>query len=286
MSSIGSAVFLVAMLTPGISFAQGKATLAREAAEYILKKFGREAAAESVGTLTRKLETLALKYGDDAFIAVKKVGPRAFRIVEETGEHSIESVKLMAKYGDDAIWVVAKPKRMAIFIKYGDNAATSIMKHGEIAEPLINSLGKPAVGALKAISPQNGRRLAIMAEDGQLAKIGRTTRLLDVVEKHGDQALDFIWRNKGSLAVGTALTAFLSNPEPFLNGASDITKIAAENVVRPIALVPAQVAIHAAKNTNWTFVAICSILVLGLLTGVRLWLKRYSNYYPGMKVTH
>ncbi len=268
---------LVGVSFPSISLAQGKATLAREAAEYLMRKFGKEASKVGVETLTRKIETLAIKHGDDVFIAVRKVGPRTLRIVEDAREHGTKSVKLMARYGDDAVWVVAKKNRMAIFVKYGDHAAEGMMKHGEIAEPLLTSFGKPAAGALKAVSSQNGRRLAMLAEDGQLAQIGQTPELLEVVAKHGDRAADFIWRNKGALTFTAALTAFLVNPELFLDGATDITKIVAVNAVKPIADVPGKVASEAARNTNWTVVVVCGVCVLGLFAGARLWLRHRGS---------
>jgi hypothetical protein len=274
------AVLLAALLglaLPNISLGQGKAALAREAAEYVMRKFGKEAAEVGVETLTRKIETLAIRHGDDVFLAVRKVGPRTLRIVEEAGEHGLESVKLMARYGDDAVWVVAKKNRLAIFVKYGDNAAESMMRHGEIAEPLLVSFGKPAAGAMKAVNSQNARRLAMMAEDGQLAKIGQTPELLEVVAKYGDRAADFVWRNKGALTVAAALTAFLANPEPFLDGATDITKVVSENAVKPLANVPGQVASEAAKNTNWTVVLAIGIGVLGLLAAARLWLRHRAS---------
>ncbi len=242
-----------------------------------MRKFGKEAAEVGVETLTRKIETLAIKHGDDVFVAVRKVGPRALRIVEEAGEHGLESVRLMARYGDDAVWVAAKNNRLAIFVKYGDNAAESMMKHGEISEPLLQSFGKPAAGALNAVNSQNARRLAMMADDGQLAKIGQTPELLEVVAKYGDPAADFIWRNKGALTVAAALTAFLANPKPFLDGTTDITKIVAENAVKPVADVPGQVAAEAAKNMNWTVVAVCGLCVLGVLAGARLWLRHRAS---------
>jgi hypothetical protein len=34
-------------------------------------------------------------------------------------------------------------------VKFGDNAAEAMMKHGEIADPLLHSMGEPAAGALK-----------------------------------------------------------------------------------------------------------------------------------------
>jgi hypothetical protein len=167
---------------------------------------------------------------------------------------------------------------MAIFIKYGDNAAEGMMKHGEIAEPLLSSFGKPAAGALKSVNSQSVRRLAMLAEDGQLAKIGQTPELLEVVAKYGDRAADFIWRNKGALTVTAALAAFLANPEPFLDGAKDITKVLAEHAVKPIAEVPGQVASEAAKNTNWTVVIVCGLCVLALLAGARDWLRHRAAY--------
>src|SRR6266702_1669213 len=97
----------LALLSPAISFGQGKTALARKAADYVMRKFGKEAAEVGVETLTRKIEILAIKYGDDVFLAVRKVGPRTFRIVTEAGEHGAECVKLMARCGDEAVWVVA-----------------------------------------------------------------------------------------------------------------------------------------------------------------------------------
>jgi hypothetical protein len=235
---------------PSPVFAQGKAALAREMAEYVMKKFGKEVADESVETLTRKIQTVILKYGDDGVAAVKKIGPRSFRLIEEAGENGLKSVKLMAKYGDEAIWVVGKKNRLAIFVKYGDNAADAMIKHGEIAEPLIGKFGDSAALALKKVSPQNARRISMLEDAGELAAIGRTPELLRVVGKYGDKAMDFIWKNKGALTVAAALTAFLANPEPFINGSLNLAKVVSDSVVEPIA-----------QGTNWTLIIL--ILIAG-----------------------
>ena len=263
---------LLSVLFTNGTYAQGKAALAKEAAEYVLRKFGREAADEGVETLTRKIETLAIRHGDDAIPAVKKVGPRVFRLIEEAGEHGTHSIKLMAKYGDDSIWIVSKQNRLAIFVKYGDDAAKSMIKHGEIAESLIQSLGKPGASALNAVSSQNARRLAMMADDGQLTKIGRTPELLEVVATYGDRAMDFIWKHKGALAVTAALTAFLANPEPFIDGTADITKYVKEGAVRPIAE-------EVGRRTNWTVVIVSGAGVFAVLLCIRAWMRhgRSSN---------
>jgi hypothetical protein len=51
--------------------------------------------------------------------------------------------------------------------------------------------------------PRTVRRLATLAENGTLARIGRWSELLVVIERHGNLALTFIWRNKGALTVTT-----------------------------------------------------------------------------------
>ena len=272
---VTSVICVVAL--PAAAPAQGKAAMAREAAEYILGRFGKEAAKEGLEGLTRKIELLALKHGDEAVVAVRKVGPGTFRLVEEAGEHGLDAVKIMAKYGDDAVWVVARKNRMAIFVKYGDNAGEAMMKHGEVAEPLLDAAGKSAAGALKAVSTQNGRRLAIMQSEGELARIGRTPELLDVVAKYGDRAMEFVWKNKGSLAVTTALAAFLVNPEPFIDGTADITKAIAESAVKPLATASGQAMTDAARSIDWTLVTVCGLCVAGSLIGIKL-LRRRSAY--------
>lgn len=197
----------------------------RETTEFLARKFGKEVAEEGAENIAKRLTTLSSKYGDDVVCtAVKKVGPRGIRLMEEAGSNADVVAKLLSKHGNEAVWVVSKPKGLSLFVKYGDDAAEAMIKHGEAAMPVINQFGKPAADAMKVVSKQNGRRIAMMTKSGELAKIGRTDELLAVVSKYGDEGMNFIWKNKGALAVGTALTAFLLNPEPFIKGAASLGK--------------------------------------------------------------
>ncbi len=148
----------------------------------------------------------------------------------------------MAQYGEHgANRIVSRPQAMKLVAEHGDAVAAVLVKHaGGIAEPVVERFGAGAVRALEAASPQGGRRLAMMVADGELAKTGRAAELLDVIGKYGDPAMDFIWRNKGSLAVGTTLAAFLATPETFLKAGQGVAKTVAENAIRPLAEVPAQ----------------------------------------------
>ena len=251
--------------------ADGKTKAAREVADYVFQRFGRQVVREGSEALARRIELAAAKHGDEIFEAVRRVGPRALPLVEEAGSHGSQAARIMAQHGEaGATWVVARPSAMNLVLRHGDGAAAVLAKHsGGIAEPVVEQFGAGAVRALEATGQQGGRRLAMMAADGELAKIGRTEELLAVVAKYGDPAMDFIWRNKGSLAVGTTLVAFLASPETFLNAAQGITKTVAENAVRPLAEAPAAAikegAGEVARRTNWTLV------FLGLIASVMLY---------------
>ena len=249
-------------------FAQGKAAMARELVEFVSRRFGKEVAEEGTEVLTRKVESLLVKYGDDVAEAVRKVGPRSVQLLDNAAAEGVEqSARLLAKHGDDAIWVVANQSRRAIASKLGDEAAEAMIKHGEIAEPILELAGQSGAAALRNVSTKGGRQLKMMLDDGALSKIGRTSELMNVVGKYGDDAMNFVWKNKGSLLVGTALVAFLADPEPFINGTKDLASVAANVVVEPMAK-------EIGARTNWTL-TICTLAVLCMAYfGFKQWLRK------------
>ena len=98
--------------------------------------------------------------------------------------------------------------------------------------------------------------------------------MLGVVGRYGDRAMDFIWRNKLTLAGGTALAAFVANPEPFLDGTRQLVENSvdslASNVGKPIAEK-----LGDAKDWTWRILAISAMLIL--FWG---WKTRRSNRAP------
>ena len=203
----------------GRARAQGRSKAAQEAAEYLLQKFGREAAREGASTLARKIEVYAARHGDEFLKAVRQVGPRTFHLVEEAGAHGNQAVRVLAQHGEHgATWVVSRPKGMQLFLQHGDEAAATLVRHKGIAEPVIDKLGKPAIRALQATNTQSCRRLSMMVESGEFARIGRSQEVLDVIGRYGDRAMTFVWEHKGALATTAGLTAFLANPEAVMNG--------------------------------------------------------------------
>lgn len=204
------------------------------------------------------------KFGEEGLQAIGKVGPRAFtKIIREAGEHSSAAVKLAAKYGERAVWVVTKPRGLAIFLKYGEEGAAAVMNHPGVAEEAVERLGVPAARALNAVSGAQARRIGMMIEDGTIKAGEKSSGLLDVVAKSGDEAMEFIWKHKGALTVTATLTAFLKNPEPFIQGVETLVV----ETVKPIGT-------EIAKRTNWTPVMIVVVALITMLLAFRIFLRR------------
>jgi len=235
----------------------------RETTEVVMRKFGKEVAEESAEAVSKRVAEAGAKFGEEGLEAIGKVGPRAFgKITIEAGEHAPQVVKLTAKYGDQAVWVISKPRGLAVFVKYGEEGATAIMKHPGVAEGAVESLGVPAARALNAVSGGQARRLGMMIDDGTIKTGEQSAGLLDVVAKYGDKGMEFVWQHKGALAVTATLATFLKNPEPFIQGTKDLVVEA----VKPVGM-------EVARRTNWTPVLIAGVVICAGLFALRMWIR-------------
>jgi hypothetical protein len=225
-------------------------TAIRETAEFILKKFGKGAAGQTVEEVAEATAKAVAKYGDDALPLLRNSGHAGFAALKEAGEKAPDVIKLYARRGDKAIWVISEPKKLAIFMKHGDSAADALLKHPGIADTLIGRYGDEAVGALNSVSRQSAQRLSMIANDGLLKATSRSSELLPVIRRYGDDAMDFIWKNKGSLAVASVLATFLADPQAYITGVKEL-------IVNPIAA-------PIAKSVNWTLI-IAGVLIVAFL---------------------
>jgi len=226
-------VVAACLLVAPAAQAQLRAKAAREAAEVLFERFGAKAG-RSVPELTARIEGVAAKFGDEAIMAIRKGGPSALGLVETAGADGAKAIRVLAVHGEQgASRVLSQPRAMNQFLKYGDDAATVLVRHPGIAEPLVERGGMQAIKALGAVDPRNGRRLAMLME-GEVSQASRHPELMGVVAKHGDRAVNFLWQNKTVIAGGAALTAFLADPEPFMNGTKDIMAVAGDSVVKPV----------------------------------------------------
>lgn len=101
----------------------------------------------------------------------------------------------------------------------------------ESSKKTASGLAKPAVRRTEPVfctaTKNHGRSLLQRNEI-------TSPELLDVVEKHGDRAADFIWRNKAALTTTAVLATFVADPEPFLRGTASLADIATNNIATGI----------------------------------------------------
>lgn len=242
------ALLLIAFMSPAIAGPAGAAI--RETAEFIMSKFGKGVAGQTVEEVTETTARVVAKHGDQALPLLRNSGHAGFTALKESGENAPKVIKLYARKGDEAIWVISEPKKLAIFIKHGDSAADALLKHPGIADSLIGSYGDEAVGALHSVSRQSAQRLSMVSEDGLLNAAPRSKELLPVIRRYGDEAMDFVWKNKGPLAVAAVLGTFLDDPQTYISGAKELV---ISPVVEPIV-----------RNINWTLI-VAGVLVVVFL---------------------
>jgi hypothetical protein len=278
-----SIVTLILALIAGILVpvsANMRSEMARESAEYIMRKFGKEVGKDTVETLTEKLTSLGMRHGDEAIVALRKVGPRGLQIIADAGEHAADVVRLMTQFGEEAAWVLSRPRGLAIFLQHGDDGVRILIKHRAVAEPLVARFGEAAVHAFNPLTPQNGRRLAMLVDEGTIIQGSRASEVLDVVAKGGDKAMEFIWNNKGALAVTAGLTAFLAQPQTFIDGTKDLAEI----VSRPATQAAKEIGREIGRRTNWTVVIIAAMGLGTACLGGQRWLKNRARLQAAFPV--
>ncbi len=171
------------------------------------------------GPLTELLRAIARATGLSAGEEVgKQPAAQAIKATtRETLEHGTTQliVRQGVRHGDDALRLGA-----------GSVGRTAMASADDVAR------------AIARVSPQNGRRLAMMMPDIQQS--GKSAEVIELLAKNGkaDQIIDFLWRNKEALATGALLTTVIANPDVvFSNGERLLTNVATtvgEHVAQPV----------------------------------------------------
>ncbi|MBI3856775.1 MAG: hypothetical protein HY293_13895 [Planctomycetes bacterium] len=241
-----------------LSLVCAQSAAARRAAREVVEVFGREAVEAAEPRVARLVEA----YGEEAVTVLRKVGPPGLQAMERFGAPGL---RILARWGDDGMRLLAVEGESAVaaLARYGDEAVELMIRHPGVGRDLLAQFGGQALRTkLTTESVVTLNRLS-----GEIQATGRSAEIFAVIEKFGDRACDFLWRNKGTIFLAAALTAFLHDPQPYLDGVKQL-------VVSPVM----DVARDASSRTNWTLVAIVAVLLVSAWLGIRWgWASRRSR---------
>jgi len=237
---VARAALSLAILALAAGNASAQAAPARKAAkelvEYLQTRFAREVAEEGAQKLESRFVKAISQYGDDVAGAARKMGPRiALSAVER---HGADGAKILVKFGDNGARLLATDGRAAVhvFTSLGDEGvALMIRRHGEVTAARLPDLASA------------------------IAASSRQRDVLAVLDRYGDRACAFIWRNKGVIFGGAALAAFLANPVPYLDGVKELAGAPIEAI---------------AGSTDWTAVFLVATLLAAGLAAFRMLILR------------
>jgi len=243
-----------------LSLLCAQSAAARRAAREVVEAFGREAVEAAEPRIARLVEA----YGEEAATVLRKVGPSGVQAMERFGAPGL---KILARWGDDGLRLLALEGEAAVasMARYGEEAVELMIRHPGVGRDLLAQFG----GQVLKVPLQTDSMVTLGRLADRIQSSGRASEIFAVIEKFGDRACDFLWRNKGTIFLASVLAAFLHDPQPYLDGVKQL-------VVQPAS----ELAHEAASRTNWTLVVIVAILIASAWLGIRwAWSTRRSRAY-------
>jgi hypothetical protein len=243
-----------------LSLLCAQSAAARRVAREIVESFGREAVESAEPRVLRLVEA----YGEEAAAVLRRVGPPGVLAMERFGAPGL---RILSRFGEDGVRLLAVEGEAAVaaLARYGEEGVGLMVRHPGVGREVLEAFGAQVLRA--PLRTESVITLDRLAEP--IRKSGRSAEILSVVERYGDRACDFLWRNKGTIFAGAVLASFLHDPKPYLDG------------VKELAVEPAsRVAREAAAKTDWTLVAISAIFIAAVSLGLRWgWSTRRSRAY-------
>ena len=121
------------------------------------------------------------------------------------------------------------------------------------------------------LSPQNQRRLMMLAPD--LQKSGQASNALGLFAKGGraDDVMEMLWRHRGKIAAGAAVTTVVAHGDSIVEASS-------EHIVKPFAEVAATTILAPMAGPIRMLIGLSSLLVIVGVPAGGYWM--YRRYYP------
>lgn len=200
---------------------------------------------------------------------VRKAGQLILnKVFKEAGEEALEtaSKKLLREAGESALQRTAKSTGRSVLNaglrKTTMTAGRKVLREG----------GEQAVTAVSRLTARNARRLAMMEKE--LVASGKAPEVMSLLARHGkaDQLVDFMWRNKGTLATGAVVTALIANPDSVLGATGDLAgkviETSGKHIAQPLIKETAEPVVKSATTG-----LIIGSTVLSVFGGLALYLR-------------
>lgn len=236
----------------------GQSAAAKKVAREIAEAFGRETLELAEPRIAKLVET----HGDEVGRILRKVGPPGVPAMEKFGA---AGMKILAGWGDDGLRLLAAEgdDAVAALGRYGEKAVELMIRHPGVGKDLLAHFGGQALRA--RLTTESVVYMNRLADPIRIS--GRAGQIFQVIERFGDRACLFLWRNKGTLFLASVLTAFLADPQPYLDGVKQL-------VVQPVS----EAAQEAVRRTNWTLVMIAAMALGSVGLGIRwAWASRRAQ---------
>ena len=177
------------------------------------------------------------------------------RSTRVAGKAAREGMEAAAKKG------ASKAARPIVVKAASKLAAHTLTQHGDdVIRIVAREVGDEGTKALAKLSAKGGKQFAEIA--GELAHHPSKQAWLALIAEQGDAAAAWLWKRKGSIAVGTAATAVLLQPADFIRASEEMVSTAltttGEHVVQPLIVesvrhVAGPLAEHTAQAASASF---------------------------------
>jgi hypothetical protein len=221
---------------------------ARRIAREIIEVFGRETVERAEPRIARLVE----EYGEEAVLALRRAGPPGVEVLERFGA---AGARIVGRWGEEGVRLLAVEGEAAgvLMTRLGDEAVEFMIRHPGAGRDLLERFGAQALRA--PVSTNGVVTLNRLAEP--IRSSGRSAEIFGVIERFGDRACDFLWRNKGTIFAGALLASFLADPRPYLDG------------VKQLVVEPARgIAAEAVRRTNWTALGCVAVMALAAFASI------------------
>ncbi len=194
-------------LVPTLHALPGAGKAARETAEFIAAKWGREAAGEGLETSVR---ALIRTHGDEIVPLLRHHGPDLIRVASRHGD---DAIPLIHRFGDDGMEVLLRSgdEVMDQVRRFGDDAMEIAIRHPGVGERLVAELGEDGIRLGKTLSTeetiQTLRLLPVLKKEGGVEPF------VKAVDRYGSAVFTYIGRHPEVALGGAALALLLAKPE-------------------------------------------------------------------------